>query len=516
MAISSKFGTSAGNATVSGTLDVKDPVMPVAPPDGLQAIGPRVTFHFTGLWDKNTDYIYYDVAKDGSDNSYIAIKPKVPAGTALTDSEYWFKFDAPNQQFYDLEQTVETYKASIDKNTNSIATLDSQMAATADSGLKTLINTDVDAIHEMIKDDETLITNNTQNIAKNTANIETKMPKRNIILLGDSFSAGIYLDSDGTYKNSEYGWANYIWLYNKKYAGIENIYYASKTVRVGNAAFTGSQKWLTTIQDMATDGTIADTNSITEIYALGGTNETVSALDSAINEFMTAVKTLYPNAKVFIGCLGSDISGKLTQVSYVYGNCSKYGAVYLPQTLMLFNNPAWVGSDGTHLTAEGYQHYAATISNIVIGNVGSYNDIYNIVYSEFSEGVSARTNVSCNVFSTENECKFTLSQYGNPYPARLTLTGVTALNQTKPLIPNFKKKLSMCNLDNCKYDCFCKFTTTNSKFGGNCSVYYDATSDSLVAADFTNLPDFDISTLTNIEITLPMYPIINSNNILIF
>lgn len=162
MAISSKFGTSAGNATVSGTLDVKDPVMPVAPPDGLQAIGPRVTFHFTGLWDKNTDYIYYDVAKDGSDNSYIAIKPKVPAGTALTDSEYWFKFDAPNQQFYDLEQTVETYKASIDKNTNSIATLDSQMAATADSGLKTLINTDVDAIHEMIKDDETLITNNSQ------------------------------------------------------------------------------------------------------------------------------------------------------------------------------------------------------------------------------------------------------------------------------------------------------------------------------------------------------------------
>lgn len=134
MAISSKFGTSAGNATVSGTLDVKDPVAPVAPPDGLKAIGPRVTFHFTGLWDKNTDYVYYDVVKDGSDNSYIAIKPKVPAGTALTDSEYWFKWSDPNQQFFDLEQTVSTYSSEI-----------------AD-------------LHDMIKDDETLINNNAQDI----------------------------------------------------------------------------------------------------------------------------------------------------------------------------------------------------------------------------------------------------------------------------------------------------------------------------------------------------------------
>lgn len=183
MAISSKFGTSAGNAIVSGTLDVKDPVMPVAPPDGLQAIGPRVTFHFTGLWDKNTDYVYYDVAKDSNDNSYIAIKPKVPAGTALTDSEYWFKFDAPNQQFYDLEQTVETYKASIDKNTNSITTLNSQMAATTESGLRTLINTDVTAIHEMIADNETLLKNEIQNREKADSNILKKIAI-NVLTLG--------------------------------------------------------------------------------------------------------------------------------------------------------------------------------------------------------------------------------------------------------------------------------------------------------------------------------------------
>lgn len=182
MAISSKFGTSAGNATVSGTLDVKDPIMPVAPPDGLQAIGPRVTFHFTGLWDKNTDYVYYDVAKDGSDNSYIAIKPKVPAGTALTDSEYWFKFDAPNQQFYDLEQTVETYKASIDKNSNDIADL-----------------------NEIVIDHETLINNNTSEINKRILYFDSVASMKN----ATNLSVGDTVHTDSFYKGNNKGGAFY-------------------------------------------------------------------------------------------------------------------------------------------------------------------------------------------------------------------------------------------------------------------------------------------------------------------
>ena len=71
MANVSNFSAVTPGAAVSGTLTDKEVVAPIAPPDGLRADGPRVTFHFAGTWDADNTYVYYDVVKDNSGASWI-------------------------------------------------------------------------------------------------------------------------------------------------------------------------------------------------------------------------------------------------------------------------------------------------------------------------------------------------------------------------------------------------------------------------------------------------------------
>ena len=131
----SNFGAQTDNAVVSGTVTDRQMVVPDVPPQGLMSVGPRVTPNYIKEpWSALNSYVYFDVVRDGAGSSYIAIKPLVPAGTELTDEDYWFKWSDPDAQLNELEQIVKLYDSRISQNASAIAA--EERRATAAEGTK--------------------------------------------------------------------------------------------------------------------------------------------------------------------------------------------------------------------------------------------------------------------------------------------------------------------------------------------------------------------------------------------
>lgn len=128
----SNFGAQTDNAVVSGTVTDRQMVVPDVPPQGLMSVGPRVTPNYIKEpWSALNSYVYFDVVRDGAGSSYIAIKPVVPANTALTDEDYWFKWSDPDAQLNELQEVVKLYDGRISQNADAIAA-ETERAKTAE------------------------------------------------------------------------------------------------------------------------------------------------------------------------------------------------------------------------------------------------------------------------------------------------------------------------------------------------------------------------------------------------
>lgn len=135
----SNFGAQTDNAVVSGTVTDRQMVIPDVPPQGLMSVGPRVTPNYIKEpWSALNSYVYFDVVRDIAGSSYIAIKPLVPAGTELTDEDYWFKWSDPDAQLNELEQIVKLYDARISQNASAITA--EEQRATASEATKAPID----------------------------------------------------------------------------------------------------------------------------------------------------------------------------------------------------------------------------------------------------------------------------------------------------------------------------------------------------------------------------------------
>lgn len=110
------FTAEAGSAKVSGTVSSTDIAEPIAPPTGLRAVGPRITFHFAGEWNAETSYVLYDVVRVNG-TSYIANKVTISKGVnPETDNNvHWVKWNDPNAQVELLQQTVNSFDSRIVK-----------------------------------------------------------------------------------------------------------------------------------------------------------------------------------------------------------------------------------------------------------------------------------------------------------------------------------------------------------------------------------------------------------------
>ena len=136
MAKTTKTGVlTTPTAKATTVLEDSSPVLPLPDtPQGVMAVGPRVTFHFVEDYNQANSYDYYDVVNvDGT--SYIAIKA-VPANTPVTDADYWVKWNDPNAQVQLLQDAVDNYNTrltAVETTTSKVANSKTVMLAFGDS-----------------------------------------------------------------------------------------------------------------------------------------------------------------------------------------------------------------------------------------------------------------------------------------------------------------------------------------------------------------------------------------------
>lgn len=209
----------------------------------------------------------------------------------------------------------------------------------------------------LVADYDILITNLSERISA----LEEAMHER-YIFIGDSYGERTAFSFD-------------VWskIVPEDLMGLtEGVDYWYKCVSGAGFAADG-YKFLTGLQYLSTS--ILNKDSITDIYVFGGVNDynkSQSAIETAIEGFMTYAKANYRNATVHIGHVSNNGSGIIQNNMHdntlpAYSNCGKYGAEYVPLQDVLCNLD-YLGSDLSHPTADGQILLSSAIFNAIKGS----------------------------------------------------------------------------------------------------------------------------------------------------
>lgn len=210
--------------------------------------------------------------------------------------------------------------------------------------------------------DNTSIQAHITDIESDVSDLQTslgKVRKRNFILIGDSFGAGL------TPNVSQSNWKGWEYWFDNAFGNVYTIHTCSPTI-AGASGFASSLPFETMLAaEESTYSSFAD--EVTDIVVLGGMNDDTSNesnIKSAIASFCSYCATHYQNATVRIGCIGSDF-GKMYSMGKIYEYCTECGAIYMPDGRGLYSDTTYISSDGTHLTQAGYEYYKGYTNNLI-------------------------------------------------------------------------------------------------------------------------------------------------------
>ena len=317
-------------------------------------IGARYMPKFMGVYDATTAYEALSIVDNGSGTTYVANKP-VPAGTALTNTEYWSVYGASSGAIFDLQGRMDTAE-------NDIDALEGRMDTAED---------DIDSLEGRMGTAEGDITA-----------IQKAMAKRRFIIVGDSYAVGHTPDGDVT---------SFVTIV-KNYLGLDStqIYNASANY----SSFGNTVKFLTQLQ--AIEDNVDDKDTITDIVVCGGYNDRSSSLadiDTGMANFKTYARATYPNAVmsiVFIGWSKTPIMDSSLVAGDGYtrkvGVCSamskyteaagKNGFAYLGNVSKCLYRKSYFSSDGFHPNLTGQEVIANYLISLLYKGEAVIPDAY--------------------------------------------------------------------------------------------------------------------------------------------
>ena len=300
-----------------------------------QYIGARYVPRFMGTYDNTQIYEALDVVDNGSGTSYIARKI-VPAGTALTNTDYWFVYGASSGAIINLQN-------QIDAITGDIGDMDD---------LETPVTTDlVESINSVF-------------------DIARRM-NRKFIFISDSYGTGEGPDGPFT------SWIDRLISLMGLTTGVN----AFKNAYGGTSwkGLNGRKSFETLLTELDSD--IDDKEGITDIIVAGGVNDSVGTINdglTGISGFKTYVKVHYPNARVYVALIGwSTDAGtrkNILDVSLpIYKNCG-FGNMTVLNLAgpILHDYGVDFQSDGVHPNDTGNKKIAWTIAGALFGGDGGY------------------------------------------------------------------------------------------------------------------------------------------------
>ena len=114
--------------------------MPIVPLEnnGQTYIGMRYVPVYGGVWDNTKAYEYLTLVNTTGDNSAIYISMKnVPAGTKLTNTDYWLLYSSNGGDISNIEQEIIALQTAVNSQSTEITSLNSGLT-TAQANITTL------------------------------------------------------------------------------------------------------------------------------------------------------------------------------------------------------------------------------------------------------------------------------------------------------------------------------------------------------------------------------------------
>ena len=338
----------------------------------LQYIGARYIPIFyqnsvdqTANWQINVEYEPLTFVTTQNNHLYLS-KKTVPdnIGTPADNTEYWLDMGIfTNAQIAELADEVEALEQRVGANEN-LGTVDKT----------TLVN----AINEVLSDigninnlpypqaDNVVATLNwihdvIEELRTYTDTQIAHVNDRKYAIVTDSYGGSF----GGTITPFTLKFAQYMGLT----AGTDYAY-----MHLDGAGFVSDGRLFTTpltqlANSMPGDMTPED---ITDLMILGGCNDALitSGLGVAIGTTVQTAKSLFPNAKIYIGCIGgfNNLTGRrniLRNVLPYYASCGAQGAIFLPNLQYVMTHGDLYQTDGTHPNQAGMDYIANALMEAV-------------------------------------------------------------------------------------------------------------------------------------------------------
>ena len=333
-----------------------------------QYIGARYVPRFVGTYDATQIYDALDVVDNGSGTSYIARKT-VPAGTPLTNTEYWFVYGASSGAIIQLQNDMIAAQGDILTLQGDVLT----------------INNELDYIEEK---------------------------GRRIITLTDSY--GAHPSPAGSWQSLFTAiMGSGVDVYNFYASGI-GVYHAIGGVNCEQLLRNNS-------------GNIPDHGTITDVIVSMGGNDVSEALSDITTAFVSLIayiRSEYPKARIHYAFPNYDnkwsyaqLQVFLTTLQHFIDLCGDSNVHYCSGMEYIMHNIKNVESDGVHpnsngarelargiavcLKDGGFNYKASLMTTLTLTNAGTNDDVFMCI-----DGPTATIQLTGNASWTPDEFTF--------------------------------------------------------------------------------------------------------------
>ena len=316
----------------------------------MQYIGARYVPKFMGLYDATQAYEALCVVDNGMGTSYITKVP-TPAGTPLTDTDYYAVYGASSGAIINLQNQI--------GDLNDLTTTDQDSL--------------VDAINEVDADISAL----TNIVQKNN---------RNIVLFTDS------------YGTTQGGVSPFTDIIENNYISSDDIFRVYAQGSVGIVPNTATPAGLIGFIQ-ATIGSITDADEVTDVVIVLGANDIARAnqIDNYFGALIAEVKTDFPHATIKVGFIGQSynetVANHKIAVESYKKNTAIYGCEYLNNVEWIMYNGKFLQADGVHPNSDGASELAKGVA------IAMDTNAYNFIKDGVTESVTVNDfafNLVCN------------------------------------------------------------------------------------------------------------------------
>lgn len=319
-----------------------------------QYIGARYVPLFDGAWSATKNYEPLTVVEDGNGNSYTS-KKDVPAGTPLTDRDYWMLTAT-------FSGAVEQLRRDVTEVQENVETLTTDTAA---------MKEDIEEIREEL----------------------STVEGDNVILISDSY--GVPGVTGGT-----------SWL--QDIIGMLPENWNVETYASGGLAFAYAADNLLSFQHYITDSvvpvTVFEATKVKKVLIAGGANDgnlifngtfSASEIAARTRDTINAITAAFPNAQISIAFVGNYKLRDHREAYVKARNAWKEGAsvskngAFVDNAVYILRNDAYIGDQNIHPTREGSYQIALGMANYLKnGSLTVSYENRNVTLTPFSSNIT--------------------------------------------------------------------------------------------------------------------------------